>query len=93
MSRCSNLRANTWKKLAGDFTIRRLTIVLGIVRKEILCVKKKKKKKGGGEKKRKSGRDREGKVEEQTESEEREKRRWKSSGQAFSVPLPRQLAT
>lgn len=84
------MRANTWKKLAGDFTIRRLTIVLGIVRKEILCVKKKK---GGGEKKRKSGRDREGKVEEQTESEEREKRRWKSSGQAFSVPLPRQLAT
>lgn len=84
------MRANTWKKLAGDFTIRRLTIVLGIVRKEILCVKKKKR---GGEKKRKSGRDREGKVEEQTESEEREKRRWKSSGQAFSVPLPRQLAT
>lgn len=84
------MRANTWKKLDGDFTIRRLTIVLGIVRKEILCVKKKKKK---GEKKRKSGRDREGKVEGQAEREEREKRRWKSSGQAFSVPLPRQLAT
>ena len=45
------MRANTWKKLAGDFTIRRLTIVLGIVRKEILCVKKKKKKGGGEEKK------------------------------------------
>ena len=45
------MRANTWKKLAGDFTIRRLTIVLGIVRKEILCVKKKKKGGGGEEKK------------------------------------------
>lgn len=44
------MRANTWKKLAGDFTIRRLTIVLGIVGKEILCVKKKKR--GGGRKER-----------------------------------------
>lgn len=48
------MRANTWKKLAGDFTIRRLTIVLGIVRKEILCVKKKKKK-GGGRRKERAG--------------------------------------
>lgn len=49
------MRANTWKKLAGDFTIRRLTIVLGIVRKEILCVKKKKK---GGEEKKERARQR-----------------------------------
>lgn len=56
------MRANTWKKLAGDFTIRRLTIVLGIVRKEILCVKKKKKKRGrkerAGETEREKSRDR-----------------------------------
>lgn len=49
------MRANTWKKLAGDFTIRRLTIVLGIVRKEILCVKKKKKR---GEEKKERARQR-----------------------------------
>lgn len=49
------MRANTWKKLDGDFTIRRLTIVLGIVRKEILCVKKKKR---GGEEKKERARQR-----------------------------------
>lgn len=73
------MRANTWKKLAGDFTIRRLTIVLGIVRKEILCVKKKKK----GGKKRKSGRDRETKSEtEREKSRDRPKeRRGKRDGE------------
>lgn len=54
------MRANTWKKLAGDFTIRRLTIVLGIVRKEILCVKKKRegRKERAGETEREKSRDR-----------------------------------